>query len=333
MKRIAINGLGRIGRLILRRYLQETFAQFAVVAVNDPAPADNLVYLLKYDSVHGRAGFDIEYRDSELWLDDVHIPLYSELDPERLPWQALEIDVVLECSGRFTDRASAIKHINAGATRVLISAPSPDADVTLVLGVNDKRFDPDRHFVISNASCTTNSLAPPLKVLDDRFGVEQALVTTVHAYTAGQATVDRAARHKIRGRASALNIIPTSTGADAATERVLPQLKGRLSALALRVPVADGALTDVSVYLKKPATVAGINSTFKEAAGKEMSNILAYSEEDLVSSDIIGNPHSAIIHSQSTRVLQDHFAKIHVWYDNEFAYACRCLDLLERLSL
>lgn len=333
MKRVAINGLGRVGRLLLRRYLQSGSQEFAIVAVNDPTPADNLVYLLKYDSVYGRAGFGVYHDKGQLWLDDVALPLYAETDPEQLPWDELEVDIVIECSGRFTKRAGAVKHINAGARRVLISAPSPDADVTLVLGVNEKTFDPDRHFVISNASCTTNSLAPPLRVLDEAFGVEQALVTTIHAYTSSQSMVDQAASKNIRGRAGAVNIIPTVTGADAATVLVLPQLKDRLSALALRVPIPDGALTDISAHLKAPVTVAQVNQVFRDAAENQLQGILAYSDEDLVSSDIIGDPHSAIVHGQSTRVVSDHFLKIQVWYDNEFAYACRCLDLLERLPL
>tara|TARA_R110000787_G_scaffold220068_1_gene328802 strand:+ start:26407 stop:27459 length:1053 start_codon:yes stop_codon:yes gene_type:complete len=333
VKRVAINGLGRVGRLLLRRYLQSDFQEFAIVAVNDPTPADNLIYLLKYDSVYGRADFGIRHEKNQLWLDDLVLPLFAETDPARLPWDKLEIDIVMECSGHFTKRTDAIKHINAGAHRVVISAPSPDADITLVLGVNEKAFDPNRHFVISNASCTTNSLAPPLKVLDDQFGVEQALVTTIHAYTSSQSMVDQAAGKKIRGRAGAVNIIPTATGADAATVLVLPQLKDRLSALALRVPIPDGALTDISVLLKAPVTVAQVNQAFRNASEHELQGILAYSDEDLVSSDIIGNPHSAIIHGQSTRVVLDHFVKLQVWYDNEFAYACRCLDLLERLPL
>lgn len=333
MKRVAINGLGRVGRLLLRRYLQSNFEEFAIVAVNDPTPADNLVYLLKYDSVHGRANFGVQYEQGKLWLDDLALPLYAETDPELLPWEKLKIDIVIECSGHFTKRADAIKHINAGASRVLISAPSPDADVTLVLGVNEQSFDPERHFLISNASCTTNSLAPPLKILDEQFGVEQALITTVHSYTSSQSMVDRAASKHIRGRAGATNIIPTATGADAATALVLPQLKDRLSALALRVPVPDGALTDISAHLKKPVTMEQVNEAFRNAAENELDGILTYSDEELVSSDIIGDPHSAIIHGLSTRVVQNHFVKVQAWYDNEFGYACRCLDLLERLPL
>ncbi len=333
MKRIAINGLGRIGRLLLRRYLEGGFEQFSVVAVNDPMPVDNLVYLLKYDSIYGRAPFGVQMEDGKLWLDDFSLELFSETDPAQLPWQDLEIDLVIDSSGRFTRRADAIKHIDAGASRVLLSAPSPDADITLVLGVNENSFDPDRHFVISNASCTTNSLAPPLKVLDDQFGIEAALVTTVHAYTASQSMVDTMSRKKGRGRAGAINIIPATTGADAATVLVLPQLKGRLSALALRVPVPDGAITDISAQLRDDVTVDQVNAAFKSAALGSMLDIIEFSDEELVSSDIIGNTHSAVIHGLSTRVLRDKLVKVQVWYDNEYAYACRCLDLLERLAI
>lgn len=333
MKRIAINGLGRIGRLLLRRYIESGSQEFALVAVNDPMPVENLLYLLKYDSVHGRAKFGSQFLDDKLWLDDIAIPLFCETDPGQLPWEDLEIDVVLECSGHFTKRAGAVKHLDAGARRVLISAPSADADITLVLGVNENDFDPERHFVISNASCTTNSLAPTLKVLDDQFGVEQALVTTVHAYTASQSLVDTSASKPIRGRAGALNIIPTSTGADAATMQVLPQLRDRLSALAVRVPVANGSLTDISVELRDTAKVADINDAFKSAAEDKLYGILGYSDEELVSSDIIGTPYSAIIHGLATRVVRDRHAKVLAWYDNEYGYACRCLDLLERLPL
>lgn len=333
MKRIAINGLGRIGRLLLRRYLKGGFGQFSLVAVNDPMPVDNLVYLLKYDSIYGRAKFGIDTNDGKLWLDDLELPLFSEAEPADLPWQDLEIDLVIDSSGRFTRRADAIKHIDAGAGRVLLSAPSPDADLTMVLGVNENAFDPERHFVISNASCTTNSLAPPLKVLNDRFGVEAALVTTVHAYTSSQSAVDTTARKKGRGRACAINIIPAATGADAATVLVLPQLKGRLSALALRVPVPDGAITDISAELRSAVTADEINDAFKAAALGPLRNILEYSDEELVSSDIIGNPHSAVVHGLSTRVVRDKLVKLQVWYDNEYAYACRCLDLVERLPI
>lgn len=331
MKRIAINGLGRIGRLILRRFMDNAYQNFTVVAVNDPMSANNLTYLLKRDSVHGRANFTPRVEEKMLCLNETRLPLFSETDPAQLPWQELQIDTVLECSGHFTTRAGADRHLRAGAKRVLISAPSPDADLTLVLGVNENDFDAARHFIVSNASCTTNSLAPVLKVLDEHFSIESVLMTTVHAYTSSQTLVDMPARKPARGRAGAINIIPTSTGADLNTELVLPQLKGRVSALALRVPVPNGSLTDISAGLKKPVTVEKVNEVLETAANNQMQGILAYSDEELVSSDIIGDPHSAIVLGPATRVVQKHHLKLQVWYDNEYGYACRCLDLLELL--
>lgn len=332
MKRVAINGLGRIGRLLLRRYLQGGYEHFTLVAANEPMSTENLLYLLKYDSIHGRLNHDISIEQSRLYIENLELSLFSEMNPEKLPWDEERIDLVVDCSGRFTRRAEAAKHLQAGASRVLISAPAADADITLVVGVNETDFQPDLHHVISNASCTTNSLAPPLKVLDDNFGIEQANVTTIHAYTASQNVVDLPASKNIRGRAAAINMIPTGTGADAATITVMPQLKDRLSALAVRVPVADGSLTDICVQLKNSVDAAQINAVLKAAADGKMRGILAYSEEELVSSDIIGDPHSGIVHGLSTRS-QGNLAKVQVWYDNEYGYACRCLDLLERLLL
>ncbi|WKT62219.1 type I glyceraldehyde-3-phosphate dehydrogenase [Microbulbifer thermotolerans] len=332
MKRVAINGLGRIGRLLLRRYLQVEYKHFTLVAANEPMPADNLRYLLAYDSVHGRLDAPVSVENGKLTVGKLSVPLFSETQPQKLPWGSEQVDLVIECSGHFTKRAAAAKHIEAGAGRVLISAPSADADVILVMGVNETEYVPERHYVISNASCTTNSLAPVLKVLDDEFGIEQASATTIHAYTASQSVVDQAAGKKIRGRAAALNIIPTSTGADAATIRVLPQLQGRLNALAVRVPVADGSLSDISAQLKRSPSVEDVNAAFSAAAHGPLQGILAYSEEELVSSDIIGDAHSCILHALSTRA-QGNLVKVQVWYDNEFGYACRCLDLLERVLL
>lgn len=331
MKRIAINGLGRVGRLLLRRYHQSAFKNFEIVAVNDPMPVDNLIYLLKYDSVHGKPSYQVAVKGDQLLLDDWTVSLFSQTDPVNLPWQALTIDLVIDCSGHFRHRAEAMQHIDSGAERVLIGAPSPDADITLVQGVNEQQYDPSLHQIISNASCTTNSLAPPLKVMDQQFGIERVLITTVHAYTVSQNIVDSAAKRKHRGRAGAINIIPTSTGADAATAQVLPQLKDRISALALRVPVVNGALTDISAELRSPVSVEMLNTAFKNAANGSLKGILEYSDEELVSSDIIGNPHSAIIHGRSTRVVKNNYVKVQVWYDNEYGYACRCLELIERI--
>lgn len=334
MKRVAINGLGRIGRLVLREYLKGGYDDIEIVAANDLVPLDNLAYLMKYDSVHGRAGFSIACgANNSLVLNGRTIPVYAEPNPEKLPWQDLGVDVVLEASGRFRKHAQASLHLQAGAKRVLISAPSSDPDITLVMGVNDRDFDPTKHFILSNASCTTNSLAPPMKVLLDNFGVEMAHVTTVHAYTISQSMVDGAKSDMIRGRAGAVNIIPTETGADKATVAVLPQLKGKLAAVALRVPVVDGAITDISVELSRDATAEEINNAFIAAAQGPMRGILDFSNEELASTDILGDPHSAIVHGLSTHVIQGRFAKLHVWYDNEFGYAKRCLDLIQTLPM
>lgn len=338
MKRIAINGLGRIGRLVLREYVKARalgtgYDDIEIVAANDLVPLDNLAYLMKYDSVHGRAGFSIATEANALVLNGLRIPVHAEPNPEKLPWRDLGVDVVLEASGRFRKHAQASLHLQAGAKRVLISAPSSDPDITLVMGVNDRDFDPARHFILSNASCTTNSLAPVMKVLLDNFGVEKAHVTTVHAYTISQSMVDGAKSDMIRGRAGAVNIIPTETGADKATVAVLPQLKGKIAAVALRVPVVDGAITDISVELSRDATADEINNAFIAAAQGPMRGILDFSNEELASTDILGDPHSAIVHGLSTDVIQGRFAKLHVWYDNEFGYAKRCLDMIQNLPI
>lgn len=333
MTRIAINGLGRIGRLVLRHYMETTPEGVEIVAANDLVPTDDLAYLLKYDSVHGRAGFPISATSDSLQLGDRTIRITALTEPEKLPWQEMEIDVVLECTGRFIHRKDAAGHLDAGAERVLISAPSPDADYTIVMGVNEDGFDPERHKIISNASCTTNSLVPPMKVLLDNFGVDMALVTTIHAYTATQGMVDRPAKKAIRGRAAAVNLIPTSTGSDMATARVLPELEGRLRAIAVRAPVPDGALTDINVVLNREVTVEDVNNAFQKAADQgPLKGILGYSEEELVSSDILDDPRSGIVNALSTRVVCGKMAKVQVWYDNEFGYSRRLFEVASRVA-
>ena len=334
MKRIAINGLGRIGRLVLRHYMEMQPEGVEFVAANDLVPTDNLAYLIKYDSVHGRAPYPVEATPDCIRLGEHVIRVFAQKDPAQLPWKDLGVDVVIESTGFFTKRDLAAKHLAAGARRVLISAPSKDADFTLIVGVNDQDFDPEKHHVISNASCTTNSLVPPLKVLIDNFGIERALVTTIHAYTATQALVDRSARKKIRGRAAATSLIPTTTGSDVATALVLPELEGRLRALAVRAPIPDGALTDISADLKQAVTEEQVNAAFAKAAAEgPLQGILGYTEEELVSADIIGDPRSGIVHALSTRVVQGSMVKVQVWYDNEFGYSRRLLDAIERLAL
>jgi glyceraldehyde-3-phosphate dehydrogenase type I len=333
MKRVAINGLGRIGRMVLRHYMEMRPKDVELVAANDLVPPDDLAYLLKYDSVHGRASFPVSPGGDAISMGDVNLKIYAERDPAQLPWKKLGVDVVIESTGLFTKRELAAKHLEAGAKRVIISAPSPDADATIIIGVNESEFDPEQHKVISNASCTTNSLVPPLKVMLDNFGIERALVTTVHAYTGTQGLVDKPAKKKIRGRAAAVSLIPTTTGSDIATIMVLPELKGRLRALAIRAPIPDGAITDIVADLKKAVTVEDLNGALKAASEGPMKGVLGYTEEELVSADIIDDPHSGIIHALSTVVVQESMVKIQVWYDNEFGYSRRLLDTIALLPL
>ena len=333
MKRIAINGLGRIGRMALRHYMEVHPKDITLVAANDLVPTDDLAYLIKYDSAHGKAAFPISSDEHTIKMGDTTLNVYAEKDPSQLPWKKLGIDVVIESTGRFTKRELAAKHLEAGARRVIISAPATDADITIVVGVNDNKFDPKKHSVISMASCTTNSLAPPLKVLMDNFGVERAMATTVHAYTASQALVDKPDKKWNRGRAAAVSLVPSSTGSDIATVLVLPELKDRLRALAIRAPILDGAITDIVADLKNPVTVEQVNAAFKAASNGFLKDILAYSEDELVSADIIGDTHSGIVHALSTQVVQGMMVKVQVWYDNEFGYSRRLLDVIERLDL
>jgi glyceraldehyde-3-phosphate dehydrogenase type I len=333
MKRVAINGLGRIGRMVLRHYMDMRPKDVEMVAANDLVPPDDLAYLLKYDSVHGRAPFPVSPSGDGISMGDVSLKIYAEKDPAQLPWKKLGVDVVIESTGLFTKRELAAKHLQAGARRVIISAPSPDADITIIIGVNESQFRPEQHKVISNASCTTNSLVPPLKVMVDKFGIERALVTTVHAYTGTQGLVDKPAKKRIRGRAAAVSLIPTTTGSDVATTMVLPELKGRLRALAIRAPIPDGAITDIVADLKKAVTVKDLNGAFKAASEGPMKGILGYTEEELVSADIIGDLHSGIVHALSTIVVQDTMVKVQVWYDNEFGYSRRLLDTIALLPV
>ncbi len=332
MKKVAINGLGRIGRLVLRNFIETPPDNIDIVAANDMTPMDDLAYLLKYDSVHGRARFDIKFGEGYLELDGKRIAVTHDKEPARLPWKSLGIDIVMECTGAFRGRADAGKHIDAGASRVIISAPSDDVDGTFVMGVNEKTYDPSKHHVISNASCTTNSLAPAAKVLNDVFGVDYLMVTTIHAYTSSQSLVDKAARKMRRGRAAGVSFIPTSTGAAKATALVLPELEGKMDAIAVRAPVPDGAVTDIVAHLKKDVTVQSVNKAFKDAAEGALKGILAYSEDELVSADIIGCPHSGVVDAISTMVILDRVVKVFVWYDNEYGYSHRMLDLAQYIS-
>ncbi len=334
MKNIAINGLGRIGRLTLRHYLTEPNEETQIIAANDLTSTDDLAYLLKYDSVYGVASFPIAHNKDTITITKpnekkVTIKIFHEKNPENLPWDDLDVDIVLECTGVFRRREDAAKHLKAGASKVIISAPSKSADITIVQGVNEKEYDASMHDIISNASCTTNSLAPAVKVLDDAFKIKHLLVTTVHAYTASQNLIDGDSRKRRRGRAAPVNLVPTTTGAAKATGLVLPELKDKMDAMAIRVPVVDGAITDIVAELTDEVSVEKINEAFKQAANGPLKGILRYTEEDLVSSDIIGDTHSGIIDAQSTRVVDKHSAKVLVWYDNEGGYAKKLLELAE----
>jgi len=304
-----------------------------VVANGGSGTAEDLAYMLKFDSVHGRFPAEISYTEDTLKVGDQEIKLVTGRDPEKLPWKDLEIDIVLECTGHFTKRDDAAKHLKAGAKKVIISAPSKDAELTVVLGVNQDWFDPSKHDVISNASCTTNSLAPAIKVLNDNFGIESALVTTVHSYTSSQALVDRKnpGKHR-RGRAAAENIIPTTTGAAIATTKVIPELEGKMNALALRVPTPDGAITDISATLKKNVTAEEVNKAFEEAMNSYLKGILEITYEEVTSRDIINNPHSSIIDGLSTMVVDGNKVKVFAWYDNEFGYSGRLLELADLIA-
>ncbi len=331
-KRVAINGLGRIGNQVLRHYIHSLPKNCEIVAANTSSVED-AAYLLKYDSVHGRADFKIETVGNEKLLIDGHeIKIVSSHNPLELPWRELEIDIVLECTGHFTQREGTALHLEAGAKKVVISAPGKGVDKTFVLGVNHMEYDDKKHHVVSNASCTTNSLAPVMKVLEESFGVEKAMITTTHAYTSSQTTVDKRAKKRRRGRAAAINIIPTTTGAAVATVEVIPALEGKMEAMALRVPVPDGAITEVVALLKSEVTVEVLNEAFVKASTEELAGIMEFSTEELVSSDILGNRHSCIIDGLSTLVIGGRMVKVLAWYDNEYGYSQRLLELADHIA-
>lgn len=328
--RIGINGFGRIGRMVLRRTL--ALPEVEVVAVNDLAALGDLAYLLKYDSVHGGFPGEVSHAGKTLLVNGKTIQFFAEANPANLPWRQAGVDVVIEATGALRGREAATQHLQGGARKVLISAPSDDVDVTLVPGVNEAHYDRARHHVISMASCTTNSLAPVAKVLQERFGIANLFITTVHAYTASQSIMDKPTRHRRRGRAGALSMIPTSTGAAEATARVLPELAGKMNGMAIRVPIPDGSVTDIVAQLEQPTSAEEINACLRAAAQcPPLQGILAVSDEELVSVDIIGNPHSSIVDAPSTQVLNGTLVKILAWYDNEWGYACRLAELAGRL--
>ncbi len=331
-RRVAVNGLGRIGNQVLRHYIHSLPKNCEIVAANTSSVED-AAYLLKYDSVHGRADFEIETVGNEKLVIDGHeIEIVSSHNPLELPWKELEIDIVLECTGHFTQRSAAAQHLEAGARKVIISAPGKGVDKTFVFGVNHEEYDDAKHDIVSNASCTTNSLAPVMKVLEENFGVQNAMITTAHAYTSSQTTVDKRAKKRRRGRAAAINIIPTTTGAATATVEVIPELKGKMEAMALRIPVADGAITEIVALLKKDTTVEALNSVFKRYAERDLKGILEFTMEELVSTDIIGNRHSSIIDGLSTSVVGSRMVKVMAWYDNEYGYSQRLLELADYIA-
>jgi glyceraldehyde 3-phosphate dehydrogenase len=334
MKKVAINGLGRIGKMVLWHYFTNKPDNIEIVVANGGSGTpEDLAYMLKFDSVHGRFPVSVESTDDSLIIDGKEIKIVSERDPEKLPWSEMGIDIVIEATGKFTEKEKAAKHLKAGAKKVVITAPGKNVDKTIVLGVNENEYDPQNHHIISNASCTTNSLAPVMKILEDEYGVESALVTTVHAYTSSQVTIDKKkpGKHR-RGRAAAINIIPTTTGAAKATIEVIPELKGKMHAMALRVPVADVAVTDISVTLKKETTAEELNKKFEEYANGKLKGILGITYDEVVSTDMINNPNSSTIDALSTAVVDGNKAKILTWYDNEFGYAKRVLELTSLIA-
>lgn len=325
--KVAINGFGRIGRMVFRKAILED--NLDIIAVNASYPAETLAHLLKYDTNHGKFEGDIQIEEKALVINGKRIKLLSSRDPLELPWGELGIDIVIEATGKFNARDKAALHLQAGAKKVILTAPGKEEDVTIVMGVNEEVLDIDSHHVISNASCTTNCLAPVAKVLDDQFGIENGLMTTVHAYTNDQKNIDNPHKDLRRARACAQSIIPTSTGAAKALSLVLPQLKGRVHGMALRVPTSNVSLVDLVVDVKQPVTVDEVNHVFKQAAAGPLKGILGFTEEPLVSVDFNTNPHSSTIDGLATMVMGDRKVKVLAWYDNEWGYSCRVVDLAQ----
>jgi glyceraldehyde 3-phosphate dehydrogenase len=328
--RIGINGFGRIGRNVLRASLHDADLEF--VAINDLTDAKTLAHLLKYDSVHGTLGVSVEARENQILVGGKPIKILAKKDPKELPWKDLGVDLVIESTGRFTDRDGASKHLSAGAKRVIISAPSKDPDVTIVLGVNESTYDPKSHQIISNASCTTNCLAPVAKVLDESFGIKHGIMTTIHSYTNDQQLLDLPHTDLRRARAAGLSMIPTSTGAAKALHLVLPHLKGKLDGMAIRVPTPNVSLIDLTVETEQDCENASVNAAFRKAADGPLKGILKYCEEPIVSTDQNGDDHSATLDSLLTTVLQHRMVKVMAWYDNEWAYSCRVRDLAKYIA-
>jgi len=327
MVKVGINGFGRIGRNFLRAALASN-APVEIVAVNDLTSIDTLAHLIKYDSILGRLNQEVSFDENSLTIGGKKIRVFAEKDPAALPWASVGAEIVIESTGHFTKGSDAAKHLTGGAKKVVISAPATDEDVTLVLGVNDSSYDPSKHKIISNASCTTNCLAPMAKVLNDNFGIVRGFMTTVHAYTNDQVILDFPHKDLRRARSAATNIIPTSTGAAKAIGLVLPELKGKLDGYALRVPVPTGSITDLTVELAKETSAAEINAAMKKAAEGPLKGILRYTEDPIVSADIVTDPHSSIFDAGITKVIGNQ-AKVAAWYDNEWGYSNRLVDLMK----
>lgn len=323
--KVGINGFGRIGRMVLRAAYTRNDIEF--LALNDLTDPTTLAHLLKYDSVHGILKADIEVEENAIVVNGKRIQIISEKDPGKLPWKDLGVDIVFESTGIFRDRSQASKHLDAGAKKVIISAPAPDPDITLVIGVNHEQYDPENHSIISNASCTTNSLAPICKVLLDKFGIEKGLMTTIHSYTTDQRLLDFPHTDLRRARAAAVSMIPTTTGAAKAVSLVLPELAGKMNGMALRVPTPNVSLTDLVVQLSRPASAQEVNKAFKEASQSSMEGIIEYCDEPLVSIDFNGITASTAVDALSTMSIGGDMVKILAWYDNEFGYANRLVDL------
>jgi glyceraldehyde 3-phosphate dehydrogenase len=327
--RVGINGFGRIGRQVLRAAKQSGVKGLDFVAVNDLTDTRTLAHLFKYDSVHREYQGEVTAGASSITVDGDEIKILAEKDPAKLPWKDLGVDIVLESTGRFTDADKAMQHITGGAKKVIISAPAKGEDITVVMGVNHTKYDPRAHRIISNASCTTNCLVPMVKVVRDNFGFVRGSMVTIHSYTNDQNILDLPHKDMRRARAAAVSMIPTTTGAAKATSLVIPELKGKIDGISIRVPTPDVSLTDLAVVVDKAVTVDQINAAFRKAAEGELKGILKYTDLELVSSDYIGNPHSCIFDSKCTNVVDGMLVKVSGWYDNEWGYASRCVDLLQ----
>ncbi len=326
--RVGINGFGRIGRQVLRAILERHPDTLSVAAVNDLTDAKTNAHLFKYDSTYGRYPGIVEAEGDSMNVDGNRVAVVAEPDPAKIPWGDFGVDIVVESTGVFTDASKAAGHLQGGAKKVVISAPASGEDMTIVLGVNDDHYDPKRHSIVSNASCTTNCVAPMVKVLHDNFKVERGLMTTIHSYTNDQKILDMAHKDLRRARSAAINIIPTSTGAARACGLVIPELQGKVHGMAMRVPTPTGSATDLVADLGRKVSVEEVNQAFKEAAMEPLKDILEYTEEPIVSSDIVSNPHSVILDGLSTIVMDDTMVKVLGWYDNEWGYSCRTSDLI-----